>query len=148
MKLRDLRTKLGPLWWYTLMIFLVQRFGDVINAFIGVWLVPRYMPMEELGSLRPLMQIGALLGMPIGLLVALGQQVVQGLAVVHTRGKAARERQGSLVRSHSGEAAHTAPQRGVGVAWTSAAACSAAACALPAWASGATRRAPLKRFCQ
>ena len=69
MKLRDLRTKLGPLWWYTLMIFLVQRFGDVINAFIGVWLVPRYVPMEELGSLRPLMQIGALLGMPIGLLV-------------------------------------------------------------------------------
>ena len=69
MKLRDLRTKLGPLWWYTLMIFLVQRFGDVINAFIGVWLVPRYVPTEELGSLRPLMQIGALLGMPLGLLI-------------------------------------------------------------------------------
>ena len=66
MKLRDLRTKLGPLWWYTLMIFLVQRFGDVINAFIGVWLVPRYVPMEELGSLRPLMQIGALLGAAAG----------------------------------------------------------------------------------
>jgi hypothetical protein len=45
----------------------------------------------------------------LGLLVALGQQTLQGLAVVCARGNAARERWGSLVRGHSGEAAHTAP---------------------------------------
>jgi len=32
----------GDLWWYSAMIFLACRFGDIINAFIGLWLVPKY----------------------------------------------------------------------------------------------------------
>lgn len=69
MKLGDIRAKIGPLWWYTLVLFLVQRLGDLLNAVSGVWLIPRYVPMEELGALKPLTQIGALLGLPLGLLL-------------------------------------------------------------------------------
>ena len=36
-----LHARLGDLWWYSLMIFVACRTGDVIQAFIGLWLVPR-----------------------------------------------------------------------------------------------------------
>ena len=37
-----LHEKLGDLWWYTILLFIAQRMGDVINMFIGLWLVPKY----------------------------------------------------------------------------------------------------------
>lgn len=69
MKISRLREKLGALWWNTLIILLAQRVIDFFNAIVGVWLVPRYVPLHELGAVRPLMQIGLLLGVPLGILI-------------------------------------------------------------------------------
>lgn len=63
--LAQIKLRLGDLWWYTLILFVVQRFGDVINAGIGLWLIPKYVPQEELGALLPLTQIGTALALPI-----------------------------------------------------------------------------------
>ena len=41
-------------------LFVVQRVGDLINIFIGLWLVPKYIPGDELGAVLPLSQIGGL----------------------------------------------------------------------------------------
>jgi len=60
---------LGPLWWYSAVMFCVQRFGDVVNLFTGLWLVPNWVPREELGALLPLGQIGGLLGLPLAILL-------------------------------------------------------------------------------
>jgi hypothetical protein len=60
---------LGPLWWYAAVIFCVQRFGDVINLYTGLWLVPKWVPPSELGALLPLGQIGGLLGLPLAILL-------------------------------------------------------------------------------
>ena len=60
---------LGPLWWYAAVMFCVQRFGDVINLYTGLWLVPKWVPPAELGALLPLGQIGGLLGMPLAILL-------------------------------------------------------------------------------
>ena len=60
---------MGPLWWYSAVMFCVQRFGDVINLFTGLWLVPHWVPREELGALLPLGQIGGLLGLPLAVLL-------------------------------------------------------------------------------
>lgn len=49
------------------MLFAVQRFGDVINMFVGLWLVPKYVPQEELGAVLPLTQAVNLIGLPLGL---------------------------------------------------------------------------------
>ena len=67
--IRALRTRLGPVWGAALMLFLAQRFGDAINAFIGIWLVPRYIPQEELGAVLPLGQVAAFVAMPLSLLL-------------------------------------------------------------------------------
>ena len=47
------KKKLGPLWWYSLIIFCAQRLSDVLNILAGLWLVPKYVPEAELGAVQP-----------------------------------------------------------------------------------------------
>ena len=64
-----LRRRLGPVWGAALLLFVAQRFGDAVNAFIGIWLVPRYVPQEELGAVLPLGQVAAFVAMPLAILL-------------------------------------------------------------------------------
>ena len=64
-----IKSHLGELWWYTIIMFMTQQLGAVINAFIGLWLVPKYVPQEELGVVLPLVSIGSLLGLPLSILM-------------------------------------------------------------------------------
>jgi O-antigen/teichoic acid export membrane protein len=64
-----IKARLGPLWWYAAVMFLVQRVGDVINIYTGLWLVPKWVPQGELGALLPMGQIGAVLGLPLAILL-------------------------------------------------------------------------------
>lgn len=64
-----LRSRCGEFWWWSALIFLSCRAGDAINAFIGLWLVPRWVPTDELGAALPIMQAGTLFGLPIAILV-------------------------------------------------------------------------------
>ena len=66
-RLDRLRAKLGDLWWYTILLFVVQRFGDAINMFAGLWLVPKYVPMKELGAVLPLTTIVSFIGIPLSI---------------------------------------------------------------------------------
>lgn len=60
-----LHDRLGDLWWYTLLMFAAQRFGDAINLFVGLWLVPKYVPQEDLGAVMPLTQLVSFVGIPL-----------------------------------------------------------------------------------
>jgi O-antigen/teichoic acid export membrane protein len=64
-KLKTLHQKMGDFWWYSLMLFLACRFADALNAFVGLWLVPKYVPPSELGAVMPLMQFASFLAIPI-----------------------------------------------------------------------------------
>ena len=65
--LSRIHAKLGDLWWYTILLFVAQRFGDVINMFVGLWIVPKYVPMEELGAVLPLTSVVSLIGIPLSI---------------------------------------------------------------------------------
>ena len=69
-KLVRVKEKMGPFWWYALVFFCVQRLSDVINAFVGLYLVPRYVNQSELGAVLPLGQIGSVLSLPLAILCA------------------------------------------------------------------------------
>ena len=56
--------KLGDLWWYTVLLFVAQRLGDAVNMVLGLWLVPKYVPMQELGAVLPLLSIVGIVGLP------------------------------------------------------------------------------------
>ncbi len=61
--------RLGPVWGAALPLFFAQRLGDAVNAFIGIWLVPRYVPTEELGAVLPLTQVATLVALPLSILL-------------------------------------------------------------------------------
>ena len=64
-----LRRRLGPVWGAALPLFVAQRFGDAVNAFIGIWLVPRHVPADELGAVLPLAQVATFVAMPLAILL-------------------------------------------------------------------------------
>lgn len=65
--LHSIHAKLGDLWWYTLLLFAAQRISDAINMFVGLWLVPKYVPQQELGAVMPLTQFAAFVGIPLAI---------------------------------------------------------------------------------
>lgn len=67
--MHKIKSRLGDFWWWSLCLFLTARLGDLINAFIGLWLVPRYVGADELGAIMPLTQITSMVGMPLAILV-------------------------------------------------------------------------------
>jgi len=82
-----IKSWMGPLWWYTLVLFCVQRLGDVINAFIGLWLVPKYVTQEELGAVLPLGQVGGILALPLAVLAVTFSKYVNAFAMRGEYGK-------------------------------------------------------------
>lgn len=71
-----LHARFGDFWWYAALQFGAARCGDFINAFIGLWLVPKYVGMAELGAVLPLAYFATFLAMPIAVFsTALGKQV-------------------------------------------------------------------------
>ena len=82
--LSTLHAKVGDLWWYSLMIFVACRSGDVIQAFIGLWLVPKYVGPEELGAVLPLQQLTSFLTVPLAILATVFAKYV---SVYATRGE-------------------------------------------------------------
>ena len=82
--LRKLHDKIGDLWWYSAMIFIACRSGDLIQAFIGLWLVPRYICKEELGAVIPLQQITSLFAIPLSIIAIVFAKFINTYA---TRGE-------------------------------------------------------------
>ena len=67
--LQLLHEKIGDFWWYSALVFVATRVGDLIQAFIGLWLVPKYVPQSELGATLPIVQAASTLGIPLSILV-------------------------------------------------------------------------------
>ena len=62
-----LHAKLGDFWWYSLMLFCACRAADVLNAFVGLWLVPKYVDPSELGAVMPLSHFAGFLTLPVSI---------------------------------------------------------------------------------
>ena len=60
-----LHAKLGDFWWYSLMLFCACRAADVLNAVVGLWLVPKYVGPSELGAVMPLTNFANFLAIPV-----------------------------------------------------------------------------------
>ena len=63
--LAKLHARLGDFWWYSLMLFCACRAADLLNAFVGLWLVPKYVDPSELGAVQPLTQFANFLAIPV-----------------------------------------------------------------------------------
>ena len=68
--IQKLKTRFGDFWWWSLVIFLACRSGDLIQAFAGLWLVPKMVGEAELGAALPLIQISSVFALPLAILTA------------------------------------------------------------------------------
>ena len=62
--LNKLHARMGDFWWYSLMLFCACRAADVLNALVGLWLVPKYIDPAELGAVMPLTNFANFLAIP------------------------------------------------------------------------------------
>ena len=85
--LNRLHAKIGDFWWYSLMIFCAARAADCLNMFVGLWLVPKYVPPSELGAVQPLASFASLLAIPAGVFASTFRQEISNLAVGREFGK-------------------------------------------------------------
>ena len=86
-RLNRLHEKIGDFWWYSLMIFCAARAADCLNVFVGLWLVPKYVPPSELGAVQPLTSFASLLAIPAGVFASTFRQELSNLAVRRDFGK-------------------------------------------------------------
>ena len=68
-KFRRPRHGAESVWGAALLLFVATRFGDAVNAVTGIWLVPKYVPQEQLGAVLPLAQVAAFVAMPLSLVL-------------------------------------------------------------------------------
>jgi O-antigen/teichoic acid export membrane protein len=78
---------MGDFWWYSLMLFLACRAADVLNAFVGLWLVPKYVPSSELGAVLPLANFANFLAIPIAAFANAFRSELSRLSVASETGK-------------------------------------------------------------
>ena len=85
--LKRLHAKIGDFWWYSLMIFLAARAADCLNVFVGLWLVPKYVPPSELGAVQPLANFANFFAIPAAVFATTFRQEISNLAVNREFGK-------------------------------------------------------------
>lgn len=86
-RIAQLKARLGEFWWASLLMFCACRAGDLINAFIGLWLVPKYVGMDELGAVLPLTNFAGMIGLPIAIFAMTFMKQVNILATAGEYGK-------------------------------------------------------------
>ena len=82
-----LHSRLGDFWWYSLMLFCACRAADLLNAFVGLWLVPKYVGQSELGAVLPLANFAAFIAIPASAFATVFMKEVNTLSVNGERGK-------------------------------------------------------------
>lgn len=85
--LQRLHLRMGDFWWYSLMIFCACRAADLLNAFVGLWLVPKYVDPSELGAVTPLGNFAGFLAMPIAVFANTFRNEVSQLSIGREFGK-------------------------------------------------------------
>ena len=79
--LAKLHARLGDFWWYSLMLFCACRAADLLNAFVGLWLVPKYVEPSELGAVMPLGNFAGFLALPIAVFANTFRNEVSRLSI-------------------------------------------------------------------
>lgn len=85
--LERLHAKLGDFWWYSLTLFVASRAADVLNVFVGLYLVPKYVGTKELGAVLPLMSFAGCLAFPMTAFATVFAKEINRLATENDFGK-------------------------------------------------------------
>ncbi len=86
-RLKSLQGRLGVLWWYSLLMFVCARAGDLVNFYVTMFLLPAYVSKERLGLVMPLLQLAAFVAVPQAILIRTALKYVNVFEVAGEKGK-------------------------------------------------------------
>ena len=86
-RLRQLRQSVGHLWWFTGLLFVVQRLGDVVNLYVTMFVLPHVLSQNELGAVDPVVRLVGFAGIPLGIVSTVGAKY---LSTYHATGRLGR----------------------------------------------------------
>ena len=69
-------------WKWSLLVFLAARCGDVVQSVVGLWLMPSYLPVADIGAMLPITDGAAFLALPVSIVVV---TFARGLAIYSVR---------------------------------------------------------------
>jgi hypothetical protein len=85
--LRALKRKLGPLWWFSSFYLIFARLGDIVNLYIGAFLVPSMIASDDLGAILPFVTMIALASRPISVVLTVALKYISVFSVCEERGR-------------------------------------------------------------
>lgn len=86
-KQQAVQTRLGPFWWHSAAMFLASRISDFMHIAVGLFLVPLYIPEEQLGAVLPLLQLGSFFGVPLAAAAQTTARYITGFRVSEEAGR-------------------------------------------------------------
>jgi O-antigen/teichoic acid export membrane protein len=69
-RLAQLYTRMGPLWWYSALMFGFTRIGDLVNLYIALFLVPDVLAQDQLGAIIPINKLVVVMAVPLSIILA------------------------------------------------------------------------------
>lgn len=86
-KIACFRDKVGIFWWYSILLFLMFRIGDLISLYIGVFYLPRALSVNELGAVDPLTRLAGFGAIPLGIIGTIGAKYLSTYHATGSTGK-------------------------------------------------------------
>ena len=88
MRFRDAaKRRLSPLWWYAALQFGFSKIENVINLYVGAFLIPSVLGSDELGAIVPFRMIVAFAAFPMGLLAGVAVKFINIFHVGEEKGQ-------------------------------------------------------------
>jgi hypothetical protein len=75
------KARVGRLWWYAALQFRFSKVENVINLYVGAFLIPAVLEADDLGAVVPFRMIIAFAAFPIGLLTGVAVKFINALHV-------------------------------------------------------------------
>ncbi|MEI6211993.1 MAG: oligosaccharide flippase family protein [bacterium] len=85
--LRAIRQRLGPLWWYSALLFCTTRVGDVLNLYTGLFVLPGVLSVNDLGAVEPVTRLAGLGAIPLGIVGIVGAKYISAYHAAGEDGK-------------------------------------------------------------
>jgi MFS family permease len=82
-----IKGRAGPLWWYSALQFASGKAADVVNLYVGAFLIPAVLSADDLGAIVPLRMIIAYAVFPMGLLAGVAVKFLNAFHVGDDRGR-------------------------------------------------------------
>jgi hypothetical protein len=85
--LRQIRAKLGPLWWYSGLVFVAGQISSLLNAYLMIFLLPQQLSKNELGAVDPLIRLTAMGALPLSVISVVGTKYISAYCASGAGGK-------------------------------------------------------------